>query len=203
MKATIIIHGFKTTYEMSYDKDGKQTGKKDRPVDWVTYSPAHAAMFTTISERVEWLRPPDNIRGDDDGIKMAAMRHKWSQIERGYEAWKSGHEIPIEGTALGAWPGINEQQAQAFRACGIKTVEQVAEITDAMISRVQLPSVRELKAQAKAFLDAFDRTSTATRLSEMEAKNEALAEQLAAAMELLEQQTKPKRGKQADEAIAA
>jgi hypothetical protein len=203
MKATIIIHGFKTTYEMSYDKDGKATGKKDRPVDWVTYSPAHAAMFTQISERVEWLRPPENIRGDDDGIKMAAMRHKWAQIERGYDAWKSGHEIPVDGTALGAWPGINEQQAQAFRAVGIKTVEQVAEITDAMISRVQLPSVRELKAQAKAFLEAFDRTAISSKVERQDEQIKVLQEQLAAAMELLEQQTKPKRGKQEVEAAAA
>lgn len=200
-RPTIIIHGFKQTYERGFDADGKPTGRKDRPVDWVIYSPSHAAMFTQISERVEWLRPPENgLRGDDDGIKMAAMRYKWGQVERAYEAWKQGHEIPLDGTPLGAWPGINEAQAQVFRAAGIKTVEQVADITDAMISRVALPGVRDLKAQAKAFLSNVDKAASAAKVTEQDDKIKALEEQLSAAMELLEQQTKPK-GKRAPETV--
>lgn len=199
-KPTIIVHGFRTTYEASYTPDGKPTGKMDRAVDWVEYSPFHAAMYTKVSERLDWLKPPASIRGDDQGIKIAAMRHKWAQIEPAYKAWKDGMEIPLDGTPLGVWPGINAGQAQAFQSAGIKTVEQVASMTDSMMSKVPLPGVRDLQKQAVAFLEATDRSSTANRLSDLEKQNNALQEQLAAAMELLEQQTKPKRGKAEAEA---
>lgn len=191
-RPTIVVLGFNTTYEKN-----KKTGKMDRPVDWVTYAPAHAAMYTQIKDRVEWMRPPDTLRNDDEGKKMDFLRWRWDMIDKAYKAWKEGHEIPLDGTALGVWPGINAAQAQAFQSVGIKTVEQVATMPDSILSKVPLPSVRELKAQAEAFLEASDRSSVANRMTEMEAKNTALSEQLAAAMELLEQQTKPK-GKKAE-----
>jgi hypothetical protein len=201
-RPTITIHGFKTTYEMSYDPEtNKPTGKMDRPVDWVMYSPLHMAMYSQITERVEFLRPPEHMKNDDGGIKLASMNHKWSMIEPAYKAWKSGQEIPIGGTPLGVWPGINEGQAAVFRAAGIKTVEQVASMPETIINRVALPGVRDLVKQAAAFLEATDRSSTANRLNDQSRQIEALQEQLAAAMELLEQQTKTrKRAKEEAEA---
>lgn len=194
-KPTIIIHGFKTTYELN-----RTTGKRDRKVDWVMYSPAHAAMYTQISDRVDWLRPPAFLQSDEQGVKMAAMTHMWAQIEPAYKAWKEGKEIPIDGTALASWQLLDAGQIQAFQAVGIKTVEQVAAITDTMIGRVQLPGVRNLKEQAQAFIDAYDQNATATRLSDLEASNAALQEQLAAAMELLEEKTGGKAKKAEKEA---
>lgn len=191
-KPTIVVIGFKTTYEFNRD-----TGKNDRPVDWVTYAPAHMAMYTQVEERVEWMKPKEDMR-DQRGIKTAFLNHRWSMIERAYEAWKKGHEIPLDGTALAAWPGINAAQAQALRAAGVLTVEQVATMPDSMIQRVQLPSVRELRKQAQAYLDNTDRSRGAAKVAEQDAKIEALQEQLAAAMELLEQRAeeeRPKRGR--------
>lgn len=204
-RPTIMIHGFKTTYERSFNPDGSPTGKMDRPVDWVTYSPVHMAMFSQISERVEWLRPPERLANDPDGLKMAAMEYKWSMVEPAYEAWKKGHEIPVDGTPLGAWPGINEAQASALRAVGIKTVEHVADITDAVISRVNLPGVRDLKTQAQAFLAASDKNAVASKIDAQDKQIAALQEQLAAAMDLLDHQTRGRgrKAKDADEAEAA
>lgn len=184
-RPTIVVLGFKTTYEKN-----KTTGKMDRPVDWVTYAPSHMAMYTQITERVEFMRPPETLTNDDEGKRMDFLRHRWDMIDRAYRAWKEGHEIPLDGTPLASWPGLNTAQADVFRALAIKTVEQIATLPDAMISRVQLPAVRDIIKQAQAFLAASDRSSTANRLTDLEARNAELAEQLAAAMELLE--TKPK-----------
>lgn len=198
-RPTIVVLGFKTTYEKN-----KQTGKMDRPVDWVTYAPAHMAMFTQITERVEWMRPDESkLKNDDEGKKIDFLRFRWEMIEKAYKAWKEGHDIPIDGTPLASWPGINTAQADAFRALSIKSVEQVATLPDAMMARVQLPGVRDIVKQAQAFLAASDRSSTANRLTDLENTNAALQEQLAAAMELLEQQTKPKGKAKADEKEAA
>lgn len=196
-RPSIIVHGFKTTYEKSLT----EPGKRDRAVDWVTYSPTHSALFSQITERVDWLRPDaSRIKNDDEGKKIDFLRHRWEMIDRAYRAWKEGHEIPVDGTPLGAWPGINTAQADVFRSLGIKSVEQIATMTDSMIGRVQLPGVRDLQKQASAFLEATDRSSSANRMTELEAQNAALAERLEAAMALLEEQTKPKAKKAEAEA---
>lgn len=193
-RPTIVVLGFKTTYERN-----KETGKMDRPVDWVTYAPAHMAMYTQVTERVEWMRPPETVRNDPRGIKMQFLTYRWSMIEKAYEAWKKGHEIPVDGTPLGVWPGVNAAQVQAFQQVGLKTVEQVATMPESIMQRVPLPGVRELRKQAEAFLAATDRSSVANQVTEQAKQIEALQEQLAAAMELLEEQSKPKR-KKAEEA---
>jgi len=194
-RATILVHGFETTYELDHE-----TGKYDRPVDWVSYSPAHAAMYSTIKERVEWLRPKRNLRNDDEGKKADFLNWRWSQIEPAYKAWKEGLEIPVNGTPLGAWGAIGPQHVKAFQAVGIKTVEMVAEVTDGVISKIQLPNVRELKRQAELFLSSREKSGEIARFEALERGNADLREQLAAAMELLEAQ-KPRRGRPPKEAV--
>ena len=195
-RPTIAVLGFKRTYELD-----RKTGKRDRPVDWVTYAPAHMAMFTQITERVDWMRPDGGkIRHDDEGKKLDFLRHRWEMIEKGYNAWKTGNEIPLDGTPLSSWPGLNSAQADVFRAVGMKTVELIATIPDSMIPRIQLPGVRDIIKQAQAFLEASDRNSTANRLTSLEANNAELTAQLEAAMQLLEEQAKPAKSKREKEA---
>ena len=190
-RPSIVIHGFDTTYERNRD-----TGVMDRVVEWVSYSPAHMAMFSTIRERVNSLRPdPKRVKNDDDGKKMQFLTWRWEMIERAYTAWKAGNEIPIDGTPLAAWSGINAGQANVFRAMGINSVDQIASMPDSIMGRIQLPGVRDIQKMARAFLESSDRTTTANRLTEMEAQNAAMAEQLAAAMQLLEENSRPAKNK--------
>ncbi|RWO34737.1 MAG: hypothetical protein EOS10_00080 [Mesorhizobium sp.] len=187
-RPTIVVLGFKTTYEKN-----RETGKMDRPVDWVTYAPSHMAMYTQITDRVEWMRPDaSRIKNDDEGKKIDFLRWRWEMIDKAYKAWKEGHEIPVDGTPLASWAGINSGQADVFRAMGLKSVEQIATMPDSIMGRVQLPGVRDIQKQAQAFLEASDRSSTANRLTELEGQNAALLERLEAAMALLDEQTKPK-----------
>lgn len=189
---TIRVLGFKTEYKLN-----RETGKRDIPVDYVEYAPVHAVMTTRIWERVKDLQPPEFIDNDDDGKKIGFMRARWSMIEAAYDAWKKGMEIPLDGTPLAAWAGVTPEQAQAFHRAGIRTVEEVAGLTDGVMSKVQLPGIREFVQQARAFLDAADRNVVADRLTSQDAEISALKEQLAAAMELLEEANKPKRGRPA------
>lgn len=188
-RPTIVVLGFKQTFERD-----PQTGVMNRPVDWVNYAPVHAVQTTQIWERIDKMRPPENGLGRDDaGAKMAYLNIRWSMIEPAYEAWKQGIEMPLDGTPLGAWPGINEAQANAFRAVGVKTVEGIRDLPENLVGKVALPGVREIKKQAGLFLDARDATSAAVRQAEQEERIKGLEEQLAAAMELLEEQSR-KRG---------
>lgn len=187
-RPTIVVLGFHQTFE----KNAK-TGNADKPVDWVTYAPIHAVQSTQIVDRVDMMRPPEFIANDDEGKKMDFMRFRWAMIERAYDAWKDGIEIPEEGTSLAAWPALNAAQVNAFRNVGLRTVEAVATMPDTLIAKVALPSVREIKRQAAIYIEAKATSGTASRLSDLEASNAALQEQLAAAMELLEQHTKSKK----------
>jgi hypothetical protein len=185
-RPTIVVLGFKQTFEKN-----PKTGLMDRPVDWVTYAPVHAVQTTQITERVDKMRPPETgLNRDDEGKKLAFLRFRWEMIEKAYNAWKEGVEVPIDGTPLGAWAGINEAQANAFRTVGIKTVEGVRDLPEALIGKVPLPSVREIMKQARLFLDAREASSSASKMAENESRISSLEEQLAAAMALLEERAK-------------
>lgn len=195
---TIRVTGFKVEYALN-----KDTGKRDRPVEWVEYAPVHAVMTSRIWDRVKNLMPPETMENDDDGKKLGFMRHRWAMIEPAYDAWKKGQEIPLHGTPLAAWGGVTAEQAHALTRVGIRTVEEVAGLTDAAMGKIPLPNVRDLIAQAKAFLDTADRNVVADQLANQQTEIDTLKEQLAAAMELLEEQAKGKKSKKTEEDEAA
>lgn len=141
-------------------------------------------------ERVSRLMPPDYIENDDGGLKMGALRLQWSHIEPRYEAWKKGQEIPETGTPLGAWPAIDQARADALRGAGLRTVEDVANVTENLLSRAPLPNMRALKEQAIAFLENRSVSARDAEIAELREQNAAMLEMLA---EL--QADKPKRGR--------
>lgn len=184
---TIRVIGFKTEYRFN-----PQTKKNDREIELVEYAPVHAIMTSRIIDRVANMMPPEAIDNDDDGKKLGFMRARWEMIEPAYKAWKEGREMPLDGTPLAVWPGVTAEQAEALRRVGLRTVEEVANLTDSIMGKVYLPNVRDLVSQAKAFLEASDRNEVADQLAKQQDKIDRLEEQLAAAMELLEEANKPK-----------
>lgn len=184
----IRILGFKTDY--------KANGEG---IDWVHFTSSDAMTESgTVThstwERVEALRPPEVIENDDGGLKLGYMRRLWEQIEPAYEAWRSGNEVPEDGTPLAAWPGLNREQADALRGIHILTVEALAAVSDAILSRPVLPNMRELKRQAQMWLDARAGADMAARVAELEAQNAALMEMVTEAAE-----AQPKRSRKAAE----
>lgn len=190
MEQTIKVLDFKTEF--------KGTGKDTRSVDWVKFTPIGAFNTTATWVRIKEVMPPEEgFDRDDNSERIMYMRAKWDQIRPAYEAWKSGNEIPEDGTPLVAWPGINNDIAQQFIRHGIKTVEEVAGLNDANMSRVSLPNLRSLRNQAEAFLNAVESGAVAKQVTEQKEQVDALEEQLretneklAAAMDLLQEQTK-------------
>lgn len=187
------ILGFNTTYEVN-----PETKKEDRAVDWVELVPHGVMNQTSTWFRISELIPPQRLRNDDEGLKLAAMRARWAQIEPAYELWKKGMEAPETGTALGLWPGINSAQAEAFRKVGVRTVEEVAEMDDNLVREVRVQNPRGLREQARIFLGNMGAANAAAldadreaRFQQIEAQNKELSERLAAAMELIDQKTSP------------
>lgn len=96
----------------------------------------------------------------------------WPAIQPAYDAWKRGQDAPETGTPLGAWPAINQEIAAAFRAVGVRSVEEVADIGESVMAKVRIPNVRRWKDEAKLFLKARD--SRGIELT-VKAQNEEIA----------------------------
>lgn len=165
-------------------------------IEWVHFTSGDAIRENgepthSTWEKVQRLQPPAVIENDESGLKMAALRSQWAQIEPHYLAWKSGQEIPEHGTPLGAWPALDQAQAQVLRSAGYKTIEDVASATENQLARPVLPHLRELKRQAAVYLEGRDKAA-------QQAEIEALKEQNAAMLEMLAEMQgddKPKRGR--------
>ncbi|TGS47531.1 MULTISPECIES: hypothetical protein [unclassified Mesorhizobium] len=205
----IRVIGFKTSYEKLPVKGDPVTEKCDlkgykldasvrrilelQPEDWVTYSPSHSPLNTRTTDRVRHLIPDPSLMGEDqDGEKLRFMTARWMQIEPAYEAFKNGREIPINGTALAAWSGVTPDQAEVLRTAGIRTVEEVRDLTDGNLDRVRLPNMRDLRKQAGLFLANSDAAKAAEREAAKDATIAELVERQAAMEAMIEELTKPK-----------
>lgn len=169
--------------------------KGERRIDWVHVASRDAMKDTGEMQVTTWLRidrikPVPNM---DDSEKRKLMEIRWSQIEPSYTAWLEGNAIPETGTPLGAWHGVDPEQAEALRGVGIATVEQLAAATENQLSRPPIPGMRALRDHAAQYLAGADAAAKDRQLAEMQAKLDAalemLAEQAAAA------EAKPRRGR--------
>lgn len=207
----VRVLSFYTTYERqpvkgdpmqddNLDAKGFKTDAKGRrimeniAVDWCTFAPAHSPLNTSTSERIKHMEPTEEILAGEEGEKTRFMVARWSQIEPAYEAWKAGQEIPLNGTPLALWAGINSAQADVFRQCGIRTVEEVRDLTDSQLDKVRLPNMRDLRKTAAIFLQNNIKAEIAQREIDRDQKVADLEERLAAAMDLLEEKTSPVDG---------
>lgn len=204
----IRVLGFKTKYEnlpvkgdplndnvdnkgWKLDASGKVI-KEMQAAHYVSYAPAHSPLNTVITEAVRHMIPDLSASDDKDGAKLAFMSARWSQIEPAYQSFMAGQDIPINGTPLGAWAGINADQAEVFRQNGIRSVEEIAALTDGQIDRIRLPAVRDIRRQATLFLENSVSAQAAQREAEKDALIEEMRAEQQAMRELLEELTAPK-----------
>ncbi|WP_181169252.1 hypothetical protein [Mesorhizobium sp. B2-2-2] len=199
----IRVISFKTTYEVhpkrgsdplndTVDEKGFLLNDKGKrimeniAVDWVTYAPAQSPLSTQNTERVMSLAP--GRKGGTDG---AFMKARWAQIEAAYLAWKNGQDIPVNGMPLSAWPGVNSGQVDVLRHYGIRSVEEVRDLTDSQIERIRLPNMQDVRKQARLFLENTSASISAQREAEKDAQLVAMQERLAEMEKLLDQKTAP------------
>lgn len=167
------------------------------PVDMVEYcAPGQAHRSTTTAPVSHLSRVRPVIDSDDIAGKFAQLR--WQAIQPAYEAWKAGHEVPANGIPIAAWPGITPEQAEVFRTMGLRTVEEIAEASDSVMGRVQMPGARDIQANAKRFLEAQDSQRTAASLAEKDRQISTLNEQLEELRQIVLSQANASRGEDLD-----
>lgn len=117
--------------------------------------------------------------------------HKW-RFPVDYENFKKGQGALISGTPLVNWPLMTPSQIRDLNATGIRTVEQVANLSDSNAG--SLSGFYKLKQQAQRFLDAAKNTAQAGAMqAELESVREAsrieldaMKAQMAQMLELLQ-----------------
>ncbi len=179
----IFIQKFWTEY-----KPDPKDPTKLREVDWVAYSPLGSLQKTVNTEAVWRLAaviPMEGRAEINPAVQMAHMR--WNAIRPHYEAWKQGRETPLEGHPLAAWPGISQEQAELFRMKGVRTVEEVAALTDTHRQTMGVPGLHDIISNAKRFLQAQDKGAVINAFAERDAKISEQNEQIKELAEIVQE----------------
>jgi hypothetical protein len=172
-------------------------------IDMVEYCAVGKANMATTVATVSSLGKllPLDAGEDNPAIKMAHMR--WNSIKPQYDAWKHGNEIPLNGIALAAWPGVTSDQAEVLRHIGLRTVEEIAEASDSIITKIPFPGARELRLSAQAFLKSADKAKVASEITKLAEDNDSLRAQLEEmrqiVLEMQGKEDKPKNKRRAAE----
>lgn len=208
-QAQIVVLDFKQTFELQpkrgtdplADKtdargfllDDKGARIIERvAVDWVTFAPIRTSGTTKTTERISHMQPnPDAFGNDADGTKLKFLQTRWAVIEPAYRAWKEGHALPLNGTPLSIWPGLNEAQVSALGRSGIRSVEQLRDIPEGLIEKVPLPNMREMKRQAGLFLNNLGASANAEREAAKDQEIASMKERMAELEKLLDTRTAP------------
>lgn len=185
---TFVIQRFWTEYKPDKNDPAKMVGE-----DWVAYGPLGRTDRCLTHSLVRHLSCVKHDAPDDDvAAQMAKMI--WAIVEPRYNAWKSGQELPTDGTPLAAWNGISPEIADIFRSRGVRSVEDVSNLTDTHIDSFRIPGMRNIIKSAKLYLQAADTTRVAAELKKRDAEMEQLKEQVKLLSDQLMAKAEPKRG---------
>lgn len=128
-------------------------------------------------------------------IETPATPEHRQQYPRQYERFKKGLKDVVDGTPLAMWPPVNKSQIKEAAFFEVRTVEQLAELSDANCRQMGMGYI-ELRSKAKAWLLAAKDSAVVTRQA---AENDRLQSEIEALKEQIAQLAAPKRGRPAKE----
>jgi hypothetical protein len=102
---------------------------------------------------------------------------EWVTLFRAqFEAFKQGHELPREGTPIKTWAMCSREAATRLIACGITTVEDLAEFPDSNLNVIGMDG-RYLRDMARGWInEAKDKGTNAKALADANVKIGTLEE---------------------------
>jgi len=130
----------------------------------------------------------------NSGVCRPAKPRDIQRFPRHYQAFKNrveGEEDKIEGTLLAEWPVVTRSMVEELAFYNVKTVEQLANMSDS--NSQQFMGMTSLKIKAQQWLDAAKEQKAATELqSELDKRDEQIAAMQAQIEELMAAQKAPK-----------
>lgn len=161
------------------------------------------ATDSVIFEVERWLR--DN----DAAVKAKRLSPDHArQYAHMYELWKSGQEMPVEGTPIKGWAVISPAQQETIIRAGVRTVEDLATMNAEAAGKIGMGAVM-MKNRAQAWVaQAQDKGPLTIEMAELKSTNELLKlqvskmqEQLAEIQQEAKRRPVPKRQEFESEAI--
>lgn len=142
------------------------------------------------------------VPGSKDEVIEKVGESQKKRFAAQYEHWLKTQEQPPEGQPLDRVPWLNVAQIRELQYLNIKTLEQLAGLSDTAIQHIGMGG-RDLRSKAQAYIEAGKGTAELSRLvariSELERDNARLQDDLKAVNARYEVVLK----KSQDEALAA
>lgn len=133
------------------------------------------------------------VPGDKDNIvRRIASRADQQKYPKAWEAYLKQEDVAVSGTPLTEWPPIAKSQVKDAAHFGIKTVEQLAGLSDSHVTRMGI-GWQDLRTKAKAYLTAADDGSETVRLASENERLTNRVKELEAQVQELSQRRGPGR----------
>lgn len=115
------------------------------------------------------------VPGDKTSIveRPADVRDR-ERFPKHYAAFKNNDEEILDGTPLEAWPGLARSEVEELRYFNIRTVEQLANVSD--VHAQKFLGINTLRRRAEAFLEASAGNAATEKLAaELEIRDNQIA----------------------------
>ena len=152
-------------------REGRYVGKD---VDFVLVTPA-GSKDEMVSKVDRWFENMErNVRASPPRINP-----RWLDLwKEGYNKWKNGQEMPLNGTPIKGWGMISPAMQETLIRMRCMTIEDLAVLNDEGLRRVGMGSM-ELRNKAKNWLQAIkDQGPLVTQVTALEQENKILKEQV-------------------------
>jgi hypothetical protein len=113
--------------------------------------------------------------------------------------WEESGEIPIDGTPLATWNGVNPALIKNALELGLRSVEEVAQMTEEAMTAIGM-GARDMKKRAQAYVEGTDANKAAAVITSLQHSVDeehkartALEEKLAQVEAKLQEAQKSKR----------
>lgn len=138
------------------------------------------------------------VPGDRRQIVVREVREDDKQrFGEKYEKFMANEQVEVDGYPISQWPAVTRAQAEELKYLGFHTVENLAETSEAVMSKY--PGLREISRRASAFITAQNESAPVeklqTQIDDLAKQNEVLQMQLREFMS--------GAGKTAEHAVAA
>lgn len=154
--------------------EGRYVGKE---VDFALITPLYT-RDVVIHRVSDWF-----VKLDAD-VANERIPPGWVQNYRKmYEAWKSGQELPLQGTPIRGWGVISPAQQEMLTRINILTVEDLADVTADGLARIGMGGV-DLKNKAIAFI------KSSRDVGKLVMENASLTAQMTVASQTIDELTK-------------
>lgn len=134
-----------------------------------------------IYKEVEYIKI--NAPGSREGFAGPARPRDYQRFPEHYAAFKKRVDMPIEGTPLTEWAPVSRSLAEEMSFFSIKTVEQLANVSDTEVMKFR--GGQGLKQKAKDWLEQSKRGATVSELQKaLKSRDDVLDKMMARISEL-------------------